>query len=85
MVLSSDVLGSQTHEYQFKNAIMTLASEAAILLPDNLQKAVEIFCEVLKEITRVKYYRCKLPRPTQPRVNKGPLNKWCMNKLKKAS
>jgi hypothetical protein len=42
-------------ELQFKNAVLTLASEAAFLVPDDPRKAITIFKEILKEIARVKY------------------------------
>ncbi len=54
---------------------MTLADEAAILLPDDPQTAARIFIEVLEEIARVIYYRPKKARPSQPRVTKKPNNK----------
>jgi hypothetical protein len=69
--------GSVAVEYQFKNAVMTLAAEAAILVPDDPQRAVQIFSDILKAISRVKYYRPKSARSTQPRITKRPPNKWC--------
>jgi hypothetical protein len=63
-------------ECQFKNAILTVASEAALLVPTDPEQAVMIFQEVLQEMARVKYYRPKTPRRSQPRINKHPLNKW---------
>ena len=83
MVLSSELSDSEAIEPQFKNAIMTFASEAAVLVPDNPEKAIEIFKEILDEISRVKYYRHKVRRPSQPRVCKRPLNKWATAKSKK--
>ena len=80
MVLSSELKYSGEHEFQFKNAIVTLASEAAILAPDDPEKAVLIFEEIITEISRVKYYRPKEPRPSNPRVCKAPPNKWCKGK-----
>ena len=71
-------------EPQFKNAVMTLADEAAILLPDDPQTAARIFREVLEEIARVKYYRPKTARPSQPRITKKANNKWCKDKVKKS-
>ena len=82
MVLSAEMIYSGEHEFQFKNAIVTLASEAAILAPDDPEKAVLIFDEIITEISRVKYYRPKTPRVTNPRVCKRPLNKWCNGKIK---
>ncbi|MCP4104651.1 MAG: IS4 family transposase [Desulfobacteraceae bacterium] len=83
MVLSSELSGRGAYEFQFKNAVMTLASEAAVLVPDDPEKAAEIFNEILSEIARVKYYRPKIPRPSQPRVCKKPLNKRGDKKLKR--
>ena len=80
MALSSEHLNQNNQECQFKNTIITLASEAAILVPENPEQAVTIFYEILDEITRVKYYRPKTSRPSQPRINKSPLNKWSKTK-----
>lgn len=71
-----------SHEPQVKNAIMTLASDAAVLAADDPEKAVAVFEEILQEIMRVPYYRPKLPRPSQPRVTKRPVNKWALSKSK---
>jgi len=76
MVLASKNLNAGA-ECQFKNAIMVMASEAAVLVPDNPAKAAIIFSEVLDQIASVKYYRPKTPRPSQPRVTKRAHNKWC--------
>jgi hypothetical protein len=83
MVLNDRVHGAGTAEFQFKNAIMTLAAEAAMLVPDDPEKAIEVFSEILRAISRVKYYRPKSPRTTQPRVTKSPPNKWCFGRRKK--
>jgi hypothetical protein len=83
MVLTSRVHGQKTAEFQFKNAIMTLAAEAAILVPNDPERAAEAFSEILEAIARVKYYRPKTPRPTQPRVTKRPPNKWCSGRRRK--
>lgn len=85
MILSSQIFLSGEQETQFKNAIITLASDAAFFVSDDPQKSLKIFTEILKEIARVKYYRPKEPRKSQPRVNKSPLNKWKLNKVKKAA
>jgi len=37
-----------------KNAVMTLATEAALLTPDNPKVAAAIFKEILEKIRRVK-------------------------------
>ncbi len=85
MALCSQSFFSGKQQLQFKNAILTLASDAALLVPDDAQKAATIFKEILVEIARVKYYRPKNPRPGQPRVNKRPLNKWNKSKIKKSA
>lgn len=69
-------------EPQFKNAIMTLASDAALLVPEQPHLAFQIFQEVLTEIARVKYYRPKQPRSPQPRVSRRPINKWQQGRAK---
>ena len=80
MMITSRYLLPAQQEVQFKNAIITMASEAAILVTDEPEQAVVIFREILTEIARVKYYRPSEPRPSQPRVNKSPSNKWVLNK-----
>lgn len=77
MVLASKRLNSDAGECQFKNAIMVLACDAAVLVPDNPEKAVTIFSEILDRIAAVKYYRPRKPRPPQPRVTKRAHDKWC--------
>jgi hypothetical protein len=83
MVLSSQLFQGESKEPQFKNAIMTLATEAAVLTADDPEQAIEIFQSILQEIYRVKYYRPKLPRPSQPRVTKKSLNRWVFAKIQK--
>jgi len=85
MVLSSDTMADNDMEPQFKNAIMTLASEAAVLAPQDPETAVLIFSEILQAISRVKYYRPKRPRPPAIRVTKRAINKWATAKLKKVA
>ncbi|MBF0593181.1 MAG: hypothetical protein HQL02_13950 [Nitrospirae bacterium] len=64
-------------ELQFKNTVMALAKEAALLTPDDPQKAAEIFNELIEEISRYVYYRPKEKRPSQPRHTKKSRKKWC--------
>ena len=85
MQLSSQHFLDTFRECQFKNAVMTLASEAAVLSPENPEKAIRIFDDILKEIYRVIYYRPKKPRPGRPRVTKRGYNKWTIGKAKKAA
>lgn len=83
MVLASKRLSSDACECQFKNAMMVLAAEAAVLVPDNPEKAAATFSEILNRIATVKYYRPKTPKPTQPRVTKRAHNKWCAKRSEK--
>lgn len=85
MLLSSQFFLSENQEAQFKNAVISVAAEAAILVPDDPVQAALMFKELLVEIARVKYYRPAEPRPSQPRVNKKPKNKWQQDKKKRAS
>ena len=39
---ASDAFFAGEREMQFKNAILTIASEAAVLVPENPRKAIEI-------------------------------------------
>ncbi|WP_237671475.1 IS4 family transposase [Desulfomonile tiedjei] len=82
MAISTQLLGGELGEPQFKNAVMTLASEAAVLAADDPERAIEIFQDILKEIYRVKYYRPNSQRPPQPRVNKQSKNKWLYRRYK---
>lgn len=69
-------------EPQFKHAMITLATEAAVVTPHCPVHALAIFKEVLAEIARVRYYKPKLPRASQPRVCKKAMNKWQVGKTK---
>ncbi len=76
MILAAEQFLPEGQECQCKNAILTLASEAALLVPDDPEQALTIFQEVLQEMARVTYYRPKPPRPSQPRINNPPPNTW---------
>ena len=83
MVLITDPDHPAGAEPQFKHAMITLASEAALLTPQCPEMALCIFDELLREIARVRYYRPKTPRPSPPRVSKKPVNKWQLDKTKR--
>lgn len=76
MVFEPDPCPQHTSRPQFKNAVMALASDAALLASEHPELAIVIFREVLDEIARVRYYPPKKPRPSQPRVCKASINKW---------
>lgn len=83
MVLMTDHDHPARAEPQFKHAVITLASEAAILTPQCPEVAFTIFQELLREIARVRYYPPKLPRASPPRISKKPVNKWQLDKIKR--
>lgn len=73
---------------QLKNALMRFAQDAALLLPAHPAHALGILQELLEAIRQVQYYKPKVPRPSRPRVNKHPPNKWQADrqqKLRKAA
>ena len=76
MVLMTDLEHPSGAQPQFKHAMITLASEAALLTPTCPDVALAIFQELLREIARVQYYPPKVPRPSAPRISKQPMNKW---------
>ena len=68
---------------QLKNALMSFAREAALLTPAHPEKAIVILQELLNAIRQVKYYKPKSQRPSRPRVNKQPANKWQSDRQRK--
>jgi hypothetical protein len=68
---------------QLKNALRSFAREAAVFAPLSPAQALHIFHELLQAIRQVKYYKPKIPRPSCPRVNKQPPNKWQAERQKK--
>jgi hypothetical protein len=83
MRLTTDPEHPSRAEPQFKHALISLAQEAAVLTPRDPVLALSIFRELLDEMARVLYYRPKVPRPSQPRVCKKPINKWQMTRPKR--
>jgi hypothetical protein len=63
---------------QLKNTLITFAREAALLTSDNPDLALAIFNQVLRSITRIRYYRPRNRRASLPRVCKQPPNKWTL-------
>jgi hypothetical protein len=70
-------------EPQLKHAMITVATEAAVLTPHCPILALAIFAELLNEIARVRYYPPKTSRPSQPRVSRQPISKWQISKTKR--
>ena len=70
-------------EPQFKHAIFCLAQDAAALVADDPQRALDLFAELLEQIGKVKYYRPTNPRPAQPRVSRQNISKWIRGRAAK--
>lgn len=85
MVLATSQSQKAVGAPQFKNAVMTLAHDAAVLTPDKPAIAVKIFTEIINQIARVKYYPPQKKRPSQPRVTKRRINRWCVARQRKLS
>jgi len=83
MILDSDQYSQQKSQPQFKNAVMALAADAALLASECPEAAIAIFQEVLNEITRVRYYPPKSQRPSPPRVSKQRISKWQQGRAEK--
>lgn len=76
MSIAEKFFCSEGQEIQFKNAMITVASEAAVFASNNPIIAAEIFYEILEGISKVKYYRSKEKRASQERISKGNKGKW---------
>jgi hypothetical protein len=68
---------------QLKNALMSFARDAALLAPAHLAKALGILQELRNAIRQVRYYQPKSQRPSRPRLNKQPANKWQSDRQRK--
>ena len=68
---------------QLKNALMSFARDAALLTPAQPAQALVILQDLLHAIRQVKDYQPKGPRPSRPRVNKQPVNKWQSDRQRK--
>jgi Transposase DDE domain len=83
MALMTDRHHPSSAEPQLKHAIITVATEAAVLTPHCPALALVIFAELLNEIARVRYYPPKTTRTPQPRVSRQPISKWQISKAKR--
>ncbi len=70
-------------EPQFKHAVITFSKEIVFLTSDHPDVVIQIFNELLSDIARVRYYKSKKKRVSQPRLCKKPVNKWSLNKINK--
>jgi hypothetical protein len=68
---------------QLKNALLSFARDAALLMPAHPAHALVILQELLHTICQVKDYKPKIPRSSRPRVNKQSANKWQVDRQKK--
>ena len=82
MRLSQELTDSKAVEPQFTYSVNALAADAVLLAAEQPEKSISIFKELIEDIARVKYYRSKKERPSEPRVNKKPINKWSHSKNK---
>lgn len=76
MVLPSSPEEPASVNPQFKYAIITMASEASVLVPDAPAMAIRLFQEILLELAKIKYHKPRNKRPSYPRITKRPMNKW---------
>lgn len=83
MVRMTDLEHPSGAQPQFKHALLTLASEAALLTPTCPDVALGIFQDLLREISRVRYYRPKVPRRAAPCLSNQPGNKWRLEKTQR--
>ena len=83
IMVSNESMDNDRIRPRFKNAILALSNEAAILLPHNPGKAFSIFLELIEEVKRVKHYGHKKKRKSQPRVCKQAINRWSRNRISK--
>jgi len=70
---------------QLKNAVISFAKEAALLIPKDPEKAFKIFEELIETIRRIKYYKPKKIRLSAPRITKKAKNKWQNKRQNKLS
>lgn len=68
---------------QFKHAVITFSKEIILLASGHPDVVINIFNELLDDIARVRYYKSKKIRKSQPRVCKKPVNKWATQKKMK--
>ena len=85
MAFTSRMVGQKKANYQFKNAIMTLLAEAAVLVPDLPERAAVIFSEIPHHIARVKYDRVRSHPASQPRIPQRHRTKWWAGRREKLS
>lgn len=85
MHLSSTLIFDGKHMPQFKNTIYALSSDVGQLVSDDPEAAARIFEELILEISKIVYEKPLKQRPSQPRVNKSPNNKWQEHKRRKSA
>lgn len=61
---------------RLKNAWLTFARDAALVMPAPLPHALIILQELLNAIRQVQYHKPRSSRPPCPRLNKSPGKKW---------
>ncbi|MBF0344950.1 MAG: IS4 family transposase [Nitrospirae bacterium] len=76
--------GDRGKELQFKNTVIALAKEAALLTPDAPQKAVEIFNELIEEISKVHLLSSERKKTISTTTYKKVKEKWCNGAMRYA-
>lgn len=77
-------LNTQIHSSvpQFKNAVVSFASEAHVLTTTCVRAMGKVLNQLLLAINEVRYAAPKHRRPPQPRISKKPPNKWTIKRGK---
>jgi len=83
MLFATENSSGKKYVPQFKNAVISLAMDAALLTAEDPGVALQIFKELLIEMHRVKYYKPKKNRKSYTRVSRKPINKWQQDKSKR--
>jgi hypothetical protein len=61
---------------QLKNAVLSTGSTIGIFIQTYSSKIEKLFVQLLKQISKVLYYKPKKERMSQARINKSARNKW---------
>ncbi len=80
--MTTDEEDIDSKEPQLKNAIITLANDAAIFIGTNIKRSIKILKQIINDIKRQLYYRPKKKRKNYPRITKRAINKWIKGRSK---
>jgi hypothetical protein len=85
MRLSPRVQRVQASLPQFKNAVVSFAAEAFVLVGTFIRRKATVLRQLLQSISEVRYAPPRQRRPTQPRLCKKAPNKWSLYRTRLAS